>query len=67
MALDNLAKANTIYDSDIRVLNLLGFTFLNLKDYTEAMKVFEASLSLDKDQAVIKQTVAQVKEKMGKK
>jgi GWxTD domain-containing protein len=63
-ALDHLLKANTVYDSDIRVLNLLGFTFLNLKEYREALKVFDASLSLNDRQQFIKQTVQKVKEHM---
>jgi GWxTD domain-containing protein len=64
-ALNHLLKANTIYDSDIRVLNLLGFTFLNLNEYDEALKVFSASLSLNGKQAFIRNTVKKVKEKMG--
>ncbi|NIM14672.1 MAG: GWxTD domain-containing protein [Candidatus Aminicenantes bacterium] len=63
-ALNHLLRANTIYDSDIRVLNLLGFTFLNLKEYQEALKVFDASLSLNDQQQFIKQTVQKVKEHM---
>ncbi|MCP4152768.1 MAG: tetratricopeptide repeat protein [bacterium] len=60
-ALKFLAKANTIYDSDLRVLNLLGFTFLNLNEYDEALKVFEASLRLSPNQKFIKKTVGDVK------
>jgi GWxTD domain-containing protein len=66
-ALTHLVKANTIYDSDVRVLNLLGFTFLNLNDYQEALKAFAASLGLDDKQDFIKKTVAQVKIKMDAK
>lgn len=64
-ALNHLLKANTIYDSDIRVLNLLGFTFLNLNEYDEALKAFSASLSLNDKQVFIRNTVKKVKEKMG--
>jgi len=63
-ALTQLLKANTIYDSDIRVLNLLGFTLLNLNNYEEALKVFDASLSLNDKQVFIQDTVKKVKEKM---
>ena len=66
-ALDYLLKANTIYDSDIRVLNLLGFTLLNLNDYKEALKALEASLSLNNKQKFISETVEKVKKEMGKK
>jgi len=64
-ALNHLLKANTIYDSDIRVLNLLGFTLLNLNEYDEALKAFSASLSLNGKQVFIRNTVKKVKEKMG--
>jgi GWxTD domain-containing protein len=64
-ALNHLLKANTIYDSDIRVLNLLGFTLLNLNEYDEALKAFSASLSLNNKQVFIRNTVKKVKEKMG--
>lgn len=64
-ALTHLLKANTIYDSDIRVLNLLGFTLLNLNEYDEALKAFTASLSLNNKQVFIKNTVKKVKEKVG--
>jgi tetratricopeptide (TPR) repeat protein len=63
-ALNHLLKANTIYDSDIRVLNLLGFTLLNLNEYDEALKAFNASLSLNDKQTFIRDTVEKVKEKM---
>lgn len=59
--LKNLLEANKIYDSDTRVLNLLGFTLLNLKDKKEALKAFEASLKLDARQPFIKKTYDQVK------
>ena len=43
-ALDELLAANKIYNSDVRVLNLLGFTFFRLGDLEEALKAFDASL-----------------------
>lgn len=64
-ALTELVKANEIYDSDIRVLNLLGYTFLNLNDIPEALKAFNASLNLNKSQPQIVQTVKQIKERAG--
>jgi tetratricopeptide (TPR) repeat protein len=66
-ALKELVNANEKYDSDIRVLNLLGFTFLNLKDYKEALKAFNASLGINDTQSHIKETIEQVKEKIGLK
>ncbi len=66
-ALKALVKANEEYDSDVRVLNLLGFTFLNLNDYKEALKAFDASLGVNNSQPFIKKTIEQVKEKIGLK
>jgi len=65
-ASNQLLKANEIYNSDIRVLNLLGFSFLNLKNYQEALKALEASLSLNEKQVFIVKTIAKLKKKMGK-
>lgn len=61
-ALEALLAANSIYDSDYGVINLLGYTFLNLKNYPEALKAFEASLKLNPDQDRIKADLALVRE-----
>lgn len=63
-ALTHLVKANTIYNSDTRALNLMGFTLLNLNEYKEALRAFEASLNMDNKQDFIKKTVEQVKDRM---
>jgi GWxTD domain-containing protein len=59
-ALDELLAANKIYNSDIRVLNLLGFTFAKLGNPQEALKAFQASLSLSSKQPAIMRTVAEI-------
>ena len=66
-ALNSLERANTIYNSDIRVLNLLGFTYLNLGEKDEAVKVFTASLSLDNKQDLISKTLSEVKKAQSQK
>lgn len=53
-ALEELLKANKIYDSDMRLLNIIAFTLMNLKEYEEALRVFNASLKLDPNQPLIK-------------
>jgi GWxTD domain-containing protein len=63
-ALNHLIKANTIYDSDVRILNLMGFTLLNLKDYPEALKALEASMKVNGKQAFIAKTIKKVKGRM---
>ncbi|MCK4835895.1 MAG: GWxTD domain-containing protein [Candidatus Aminicenantes bacterium] len=64
-ALDQFLKANEIYNSDIRVLNLLGFTLSNLKNYEEALKAFEASLNLNGKQPFIRKVHNEVKQRLG--
>ena len=63
-ALDELLKANKIYNSDIRVLNLLGFTLANLKNLEEAIKALEASLNLDREQSFIQKVCKELKQKL---
>ncbi len=62
-ALDQFLKANELYNSDIRVLNFLGFTLANLKEYKEAIKAFEASLSLESKQPFIRKVCNEMKQK----
>jgi len=63
-ALSELLAANKIYNSDLRVLNLLGYTFFNLKEYKEAKKVLNSSISLDKNQPLIKDMIRLVNKKL---
>ena len=56
-ALDELLKANEIYNSDTRVLNALGYTFLKLNDVVQAQKAFAASLKLNPKQAAIQKVL----------
>ena len=63
-ALDELLEANKIYNSDIRVLNLLGFTLANLKNFPEAVKALEASLNLDNQQSFIRKALKEMREKL---
>ncbi len=66
-ALDELLKANKIYNSDIRVLNLVGFAFFKLNDLEEALKAFEASLVLNGKQPPVQKTIAEIKDRLQKK
>lgn len=63
-ALEELMAANKIYNSDVRVLNLLGLSFANLGDLAEGIKALEASLSIDPKQARIQKILAEMKEKL---
>lgn len=65
-ALDELLKANKIYNSDIRVLNLIGFSFFKLNDMEEALKAFEASLALKGKQPQVDRIIAEIKGRTSK-
>jgi len=65
-ALDELLKANKIYNSDVRVLNLIGLSFFKLNDMEEALKAFEASLALNGKQPQIEKAVAEIKSRRQK-
>jgi GWxTD domain-containing protein len=65
-ALDELLKANKIYNSDTRVLNLLAFAFFKIDDLKEALKACEASLLLNGKQPVIEKLVQEIKDRAGK-
>lgn len=49
-AVDELLKANSLYDSDITVLNAIGLSFLRLNNPQEARKALAASLKIKPNQ-----------------
>ncbi len=53
-ALKYLIKANKIYNSDFRVINLIGLSFLKEGNCKEALKSFRASLALNKNQPMVR-------------
>ncbi len=61
-AVDELLRANALYDSDVSVLNALGLSLLRLGNPQEARKALSASLRIKAAQpdiaAVLKQTEA---------
>jgi tetratricopeptide (TPR) repeat protein len=66
LALEELLKANTIYNSDFQVLNLIGYTFFKLNDMEQALKAFDASLVLNGKQPAIEKISAEIKNKIQK-
>jgi tetratricopeptide (TPR) repeat protein len=60
-AIENLVLANRIYDSDIPVLNVLGFSYLKTGNKEEAKEVFSASLRLDDRQKNIARILKEIK------
>jgi GWxTD domain-containing protein len=61
-AVDDLLKANQSYDSDLSVLNALGFSFLRLNNPAEARKALAASLKLNAQQPDIAKLLKQIEE-----
>ena len=59
-AIDELLKANALYDSDITVLNALGVSFLRLDNPQEAKKALAASLKIKAAQPDIAALLKQV-------
>jgi GWxTD domain-containing protein len=62
-AVDALLRANEIYDSDITVLNTLGFALIRIGEKEEAIKALSASLEIDKNQENIQEVLKQIKDK----
>lgn len=60
-ALAELQAANQIYNSDVRLLNLIGFACLKKNEAAEALKAFSASLTLVADQPDIAKIVASLR------
>jgi GWxTD domain-containing protein len=60
-ALAELYAANQVYNSDFRVLNLIGFACLKKNNAAEALKAFAASLTLVADQPEIAKIVADLR------
>ncbi len=61
LAIDNLLEGNKIYDSDIRLLNALGFCYYKTGQKEKALDVLKASLRLNPDQENIKKLIEEIK------
>ena len=54
MAIENFLEGNKIYDSDIRLLNSLGFCFYKTGDKQRALEVLRSSVRLNPEQEDVK-------------
>lgn len=59
-AVTELLRANTLYDSDISVLNAIGLSFLRLENPQEARKALSASLKIKAEQPDIAALLKQI-------
>ena len=63
-AIDNLLEGNKIYNSDIMLLNSLGFCYYNILQNEKALDAFKASFSLNPNQSEIKRLVKEIERKL---
>jgi GWxTD domain-containing protein len=59
-AVENFLEGNKIYNSDIRLLNSLGFCFYKTGDKQRALEVLRSSLRLNPEQEDIKSLIATI-------
>lgn len=59
-AIKNLLEGNKIYNSDIGLLNALGFCYFKTGEKKSALDVLKASLRLNPEQKEIKELVAEI-------
>jgi len=59
-AIDNLLEANKIYNSEVRLLNFLGFCFYKTDQKKKALDALRASLSLNSQQERIKKLIHEI-------
>jgi tetratricopeptide (TPR) repeat protein len=62
VAIDNLVEGNKIYNSDIRLLNSLGFCYYRTNQRKKALDVLKASLRLNPEQKNIKKLIQEIEE-----
>jgi len=60
-AINLLEEANGLYDSDIKVLNILGMSYLKMGAKEQAKKVLKASLKINYKQNKIKRVLESIK------
>ncbi len=60
MAIENLVEGNKIYNSDIRLLNSLGFCYYRTNQKKKALDALKASLRLNPEQNSIIKLVQEI-------
>lgn len=59
-AIENLNQGNNLYNSDVGLLNALGFCYYKTQNLEEALKVLKASISLNSSQKEVKELIKQI-------
>lgn len=60
-AIDNFLEGNIIYNSDLSLLNSLGFCYFKTDQKEKAIETLEASLRLDPNQEEVKELIKEIK------
>ncbi len=63
-AIVNLLEGNKIYDSNMQLLNSLGFSYYNTGRKKEALKILKASLRLNPGQKEIKRLIEEIEKSL---
>lgn len=64
-ALDHLLEANKIYNSDVRLLNALGYCFYKTGEKQRALEALRASLGLNPEQENVKALIKRIEKDDG--
>jgi tetratricopeptide (TPR) repeat protein len=64
-AIENLNQGNKLYNSDVGLLNALGFCYYKTRNLEEALKVLKASISLNANQKEVKELIKQIEKEKG--
>jgi len=59
-AIENLNHGNSLYNSDVGLLNALGFCYYKTGNLEEALKVLKASISLNASQEEVKELIKEI-------
>lgn len=62
-AIDSLQEANRLYNSDIGLLNSLGYCYYRMGDKENALQTLRASLRLNSGQDEIKELISEIEKK----
>lgn len=62
-AVENFLEGNKIYNSDVRLLNSIGYSYYKLGKKEEALKALKASLSLNPNQKEVENLIKKIEEK----
>ena len=63
-AIDNLLEGNKIYNSEVRLLNSLGFCFYKTHQKKKALDALKASLGLNSQQESIKKLIQEIEKSL---